>query len=191
MPPPSPDLLRIGCCSDHFSQSPQGGHFAASSRPPCSSAAAWPCRPLLCRTASLCRCCCCLQSCGLLTRALRRTGNLLVSGQYQHHTPLSPSAPRTQAEGSTGESTSSPVFCSVNSICFSLPRYLQPSCPPEQLAAAGCPNATIGKNLPFPSANGQIIFVSFYWEQPQLLTFLAEILSLCLHLLLTDSSIWI
>lgn len=38
--------------------------------------------------------CCCLQSCGLLTRALRRTGNLLVSGQYQHHTPLSPSSLR-------------------------------------------------------------------------------------------------
>lgn len=94
--------------------------------------------------------CCCLQSCGLLTRALRRTGNLLVSGQYQHHTPLSPSSLSAQAEASTGEFTSSPASCSVNGICSSLPRYLQPCRPPGFLTAAGCPNPTMGKKLPFP-----------------------------------------
>lgn len=36
-----------------------------------------------------------------------------------------------------------------------------------------------------------MIFVPFYWEQPQLLTFLAESLSTCLDLLLIDSSIWV
>lgn len=54
---PSPDLLRTGCCSSvHLSQAPQIGHFAQAAIPSCSPMAAWPCRPLLCRTGSLCCC---------------------------------------------------------------------------------------------------------------------------------------
>lgn len=179
-PPPCPDLFRTGCCSSiHLSQDPQIGLFAAN-------------RHLLLLASS---------SLALQTPALQ--------GGFAELLPLLPAEPQF-ADNSSRKNRKSPGVWPISTSHTSVSPFPQRVgrrkrwrvhllsgvllhqqhllFPAKVSAALSTP---MGKKLPFPSANGQIIFVSFYWEQPQILTFLAETLSLCLHFLLTDSSTWV